>query len=93
MSSVCRESTLARIVPERDFLTPAPHAQSRLNSIDLIPRQTSPFRAKKDSEDGEALTADASKRDFGENRHVLSPSFYAAQELITAIRKSDGVCR
>jgi hypothetical protein len=37
------------------------------------------------------LTADALERAFGENRHVLSPLFYAAQELITEIRTSDGV--
>ena len=39
------------------------------------------------------LTADALEREFGENRnrHVLSPLFYAAQELITEIRTSDGV--
>jgi hypothetical protein len=37
------------------------------------------------------VTADAPERDFGENRHVLSPLFYAAQELITEIRTSDGV--
>ena len=37
------------------------------------------------------LTADAPERDFGENRHVLAPLFYAAQELITEIRTSDGV--
>jgi hypothetical protein len=38
-----------------------------------------------------ALTADAPEREFGENRHVLSPLFYAAQELIAEIRTSDGV--
>jgi hypothetical protein len=37
------------------------------------------------------LTTDAPERDFGENRHVLSPLFYAAQELITAIRASEGM--
>jgi len=37
------------------------------------------------------LTADAPERDCGENRHVLSPLFYAAQELITEIRTSDGI--
>ena len=36
------------------------------------------------------LTADAPEHDFGENRHVLSPLFYAAQELMTEIRTSDG---
>jgi hypothetical protein len=36
------------------------------------------------------LTADAPEREFGENRHALSPLFYAAQELITEIRTSDG---
>jgi hypothetical protein len=37
------------------------------------------------------LTADAPEIEFGENRHVLSPLFYAAQELITEIRLSDEV--
>jgi hypothetical protein len=36
-------------------------------------------------------TADAPEREFGENRQVLSPLFYAAQELITEIRNSDGI--
>jgi hypothetical protein len=35
------------------------------------------------------LTAEASEADLGENRHVLSPLFYAAQELITEMRKVD----
>jgi hypothetical protein len=35
------------------------------------------------------LTADAPEDDLGNNRHVLSPLFYAAQELITEIRTSD----
>lgn len=37
------------------------------------------------------LMADAPENDFGENRHVLSPLFYSAQELITEIRTSDEV--
>ena len=35
------------------------------------------------------LTAEAKEIDLGENRHVLSPLFYAAQELITEMRKVD----
>lgn len=35
------------------------------------------------------LTAEAKEEDLGENRHVLSPLFYSAQELITEIRKVD----
>jgi hypothetical protein len=37
------------------------------------------------------LRADAPEREFGENRHVLSPLSYAAQELITEIRASEGI--
>jgi hypothetical protein len=37
------------------------------------------------------VTADAPERDFGENRHVLSPLFYAGQEVITEIRSADGI--
>ena len=39
------------------------------------------------------VTADALEQDLGENRHVLSPLFYAAQELITEIRTSDEASR
>jgi hypothetical protein len=35
------------------------------------------------------LTAEAREVDLGENRHLLSPLFYAAQELITEMRKVD----
>jgi len=35
------------------------------------------------------LTADAPEIELVENRHVLSPLFYTAQELITEIRESD----
>lgn len=35
------------------------------------------------------LTAEASEVDLGENRHALSPLFYAAQELITEMRRVD----
>jgi hypothetical protein len=39
------------------------------------------------------LTAASLERELGENRHVLSPLFYAAQELITETRTSDyGMC-
>jgi hypothetical protein len=37
------------------------------------------------------LTAHAPESEFGENRHVLSPLFYAAHELITDIRSADGI--
>ena len=37
------------------------------------------------------LTADAPESEFGENRQVLSPLFFAAHELITEIRTSDEV--
>jgi hypothetical protein len=37
------------------------------------------------------LTVEAAERELGENRHVLSPLFYAAQELMTEIRTSDGI--
>lgn len=33
------------------------------------------------------LTAEAKEMDLGENRHVLSPLFYSAQELITEMRE------
>jgi hypothetical protein len=35
------------------------------------------------------LTAEASEEDLGENRHALSPLFYAAHELITEMRSVD----
>ncbi|HTU68344.1 MAG TPA: hypothetical protein VMF52_20545 [Steroidobacteraceae bacterium] len=35
------------------------------------------------------LTAEASEDDLGEDRHVLSPLFYAAQELISEMRQVD----
>jgi len=35
------------------------------------------------------FTATAREADLGENRHPLSPLFYAAQELITEMRKVD----
>jgi hypothetical protein len=37
------------------------------------------------------VSADAPECEFGENRHVLSPLFYAAQGLITEIRTTDGI--
>ncbi len=33
------------------------------------------------------LTAEAKEEDLGENRHVLSPLFYSAHELISEMRK------
>jgi len=36
---------------------------------------------------GGTLTAEAKEADLGENRHVLSPLFYSAQELITEMRE------
>jgi hypothetical protein len=33
------------------------------------------------------VTAEAKEEDLGENRHALSPLFYAAQDVITEIRK------
>jgi hypothetical protein len=38
---------------------------------------------------GGVVTADALEQDLAENRHVLSPLFYAAQELISEIHTSD----
>ncbi len=35
------------------------------------------------------LTAEAKEEDLGENRHVLSPLFYSAHELISEMREVD----
>jgi hypothetical protein len=39
------------------------------------------------------VTADALEQDLGGNRHVLSPLFYAAEELILEIHTSDEASR
>jgi hypothetical protein len=38
---------------------------------------------------GGVLSAEAKEEDLGENRHVLSPLFYSAHELISEMRKVD----